>query len=329
MLKFFQHTFLQQQIVIVAIALVLWLPSFLTGAPIVMGDVSSPLYNVLVNLFPNTPLVVKIIAFVVYAFTIFLFNSVLSANRLVYRASSIGALAFVLMTAFSPELTTAYPFLFACPFILLILHTLFYINQTDRPESYMMNVGYFLAIASMFYFPYIFLIVWVLASFIIMGYNELRYQLIPITAIVMAYLILFGLGYIFGNYTVLINSYSVFFKEFEFLFDLLLNDIPIIIILFLFFIVSFIKLTANSKSDKPVNVRKRTGIATFLTVMALILFFVGEYTICNSLIFVMFAFFATMAISEFKRLRLVNIFMTILLILAILNQYLPLLVYVL
>ncbi len=324
MLRYFQHTFIQQQIVIIGIALLLWLPSFIMKTPVVITDSFSPLYVFLVNSLADNPIIIKILAFVIYAFTIFLFNSVMSANRLIYRASSIGALIFVLMTSSSINLTTAYPCLFASPFILMVMHAVFLINQTEKPESYIMNIGYFLAIASMFYFPSIFLIIWVVISLIIMGYADIRYLLTPLTSMLMLYVIMLGISFIFGDFDSLIHSYSMFFDNISLNFSLSISNMIILIFIGLIFLVSVITLLGNKNLDKSVIFRKRVGSATILALMSLGLIFIKPSIIYNSLFLIMFAFYTTMRFSDLKRIKLANLSMIFLLIMAIVNQYLPL-----
>ena len=166
-------------------ALVLWMPAFITKSAFIPGESTTPLYNVIVSILDFSPLLLNILAFAVYLVSVFLFNSVLSANRLVTKNNTVGALSFVLMMCCSPSLHSCYPFIFACPFILMAMHTLFLIYQTDNPENYMMNIGYFIAIASLFYYPSVFLVLWVMIAFIILGFRELRYMLIPLTGFLL------------------------------------------------------------------------------------------------------------------------------------------------
>ena len=152
MLKFFKHSYLAQHIVIIVMAIVLWLPTFITKSAFFIGNDNTPLYNIIVSIFDFSPFLINLIAFAVFVVAMFLFNSVLSANRLVNKYSTVGSLTFLLMMCSTSNLHICYPFILACPFILMAMHTLFLIYQTDNPENYMMNIGYFIAIASLFYF---------------------------------------------------------------------------------------------------------------------------------------------------------------------------------
>ena len=112
----------------------------------------------------------------------------------------------------------------------MAMHTLFLIYQTDNPENYMMNIGYFIAIASLFYYPSVFLMAWVLISFIILGFKEIRYLMIPIVGFLLVNGLFVGLSFLFGNSDVLIDSYSSFFRNIGFSYDMYGSDRILLII---------------------------------------------------------------------------------------------------
>lgn len=243
MLNFFKHSYISQQVAVVLMALVLWMPAFITKSAFVPGGYNTPLYNIIISLFDFSPLLLNIIAFAVYLFCIFLFNSVLSANRLVSKYSTVGALSFLLMMCCSPELHSCYPL---------------------------------------------------------------------------------GLTFLFGDINVLISSYSSFFNNLNFYYDLNKIDMILLIIFSVLFLISLLRVTSNKSSDKGSNIRKRVGVALILTVFAVIMFFLHSPAMNNSLIFMMFAFFYAMLLSDIKKSRVANIVMISVIIFIVANQYLPL-----
>ena len=324
MLNFFKHSYISQQVAVVLMALVLWMPAFITKSAFIPGEHTTPLYNIIISIFDFSPILLKIIAFVVYLFGVFFFNSVLSANRLVQKNNTIGAFVFVLMMCCVPQLHSCYPFLFACPFILMAMHTLFLIYQTENPENYMMNIGYFIAIASLFYYPSVFLMLWVVLSFMILGFREIRYLMIPITGFLLINALFVGIVFLFGDINVLIDSYSHYFRNIAFHYDLKENDKILLIIFSVLFLIAFTRTLSNKASDKGSNIRKRVGVATVLTICAIVMFFMHTPLMNNSLIFMMFAFFLSMMLSDIKKTRLANIITIIMTLIIIVNQYLPL-----
>lgn len=324
MLNFFKNSYLPQQIVVVAIALVLWLPAFITKSAFIPSEFQTPLYNVIVSLLDFSPFLLNALAFLVYLLSVFLFNSVLSANRLVSKYSTTGAFSFVVMMCCSPELHSCYPFIFACPFILMAMHTLFLIYQTDAPENYMMNIGYFIGIASMFYYPSAFLIIWVLLSFLIFKFKEMRFVLIPIVGFLIINALLLGISFLVGNYDMLIDSYSQFFRNISFSAEMTLMNKMLLIVSGILFLFTLLKSIGNSGSDKGTNVRKRIGVSFLLSLFAIVIFFMQKPLMNNALIFMMFAMFYAITLSDIRKSKIANAIMIVFLTFVIVNQYLPL-----
>lgn len=324
MLNFFKNSYISQQIVVVAIALLLWMPAFITKSAFVPSEFQTPLYNIIVSLLDFSPFLLNALTFLVYLLSVFLFNSMLSANRLVSKYSTTGAFSFVVMMCCSPELHSCYPFIFACPFILMAMHTLFLIYQTDAPENYMMNIGYFIGIASLFYYPSVFLIIWVLLSLLIFKFREVRLFLIPIMGFMLINALLLGISFMFGKYDMLIDSYSHFFRNIAFSVELTSVNKILLIISGVLFLVSVLRTVGSQGSDKGTNVRKRVGVSFLLAVFAVIIFFMQKPLMNNALIFMMFAMFYAMALSDIRKSKIANAIMVVFLILVIANQYLPL-----
>ena len=305
-------------------AIALWMPAFITKSAFIPSEGTTFLYNFIISIFDFSPFVLNILAFAVYVTSIFLFNSVLSANRLVTKNNTVGALSFVLMMCCSPQLHSCYPFIFACPFILMAMHTLFLIYQTDNPENYMMNIGYFIAIASLFYYPSVFLILWVIVSFFILGFREIRYILIPLTGFMLVNGLCIGMAILFGNIDMLLDSYSNFFRNINFFYDLKGSDNILLIIFSVLFLISLLRTISNKTSDKGSNIRKRVGVAIVLTLFAIVMFFMHSPLMNNSLIFMMFAFFYAIVLSDVKKTKIVNLITVIVTLMILANQYLPL-----
>ena len=324
MLSFFRHSYLAQHLVIILMALALWMPAFITKSAFIPGESTTPLYNIIVSIFDFSPLLINTLAFAVYLICIFLFNSVLSANRLVTKNNTVGAFTFGLMMCCVPQLHSCYPFIFACPFILMAMHTLFLIYQTDNPENYMMNIGYFIAVASLFYYPSVFLIAWVIISFLILGFREIRYIMIPVTGFLLVNGLFIGLASLFGDISMLMDSYSKFFRNINFIYDLNQGDKILLIIFGILFLLSFLRTLSNRNSDKGSNIRKRVGVTIILTIFSFVMFFMQTPLMNNSLIFMMFAFFYAIALSDIKKTKIANAITIIVTLIILANQYLPL-----
>ena len=324
MLKFFKHSYLSQHIVIVVMAIILWLPTFITKSAFFIGDDITPLYNIFISIFDFSPFLINLISFAVFVVSLFLFNSVLSANRLVNKYSTVGALTFLLMMCSTPNLHICYPFILACPFILMAMHTLFLIYQTENPENYMMNIGYFVAIASLFYYPSVFLMLWVLLSFVILGFKGLRQLLIPVVAFMIVNAMVIGIAFLVGKYNNLIEAYSTFFYNISFSFNLTSGNRIFLLTTTILFLISLVKVIGNRSSDYGSNYRKRVGVGFVLMILSVLIFFIYQPLMGNALVFMMFAFFYAIALSDIKKITIANVITILMFILVLVNQYLPL-----
>ncbi len=324
MLKFFKHSYLSQHIVIVVMAIILWLPTFITKSAFFIGDDITPLYNIFISIFDFSPFLINLISFAVFVVSLFLFNSVLSANRLVNKYSTVGALTFLLMMCSTPNMHICYPFILACPFILMAMHTLFLIYQTENPENYMMNIGYFVAIASLFYYPSVFLMLWVLLSFVILGFKGLRQLLIPVVAFMIVNAMVIGIAFLVGKYNNLIEAYSTFFDNISFSFNLTSGNRIFLLTTTILFLISLVKVIGNRSSDYGSNYRKRVGVGFVLMILSVLIFFIYQPLMGNALVFMMFAFFYAIALSDIKKITIANVITILMFILVLVNQYLPL-----
>ena len=207
----------------------------------------------------------------------------------------------------------------------MAMHTLFLIYQTDNPENYMMNIGYFIAVASLFYYPSVFLVLWVIISFLILGFREIRYIMIPVTGFLLVNGLFIGLASLFGDISMLMDSYSKFFRNISFSYNLNQSDKILLLIFSVLFLISFLRTLGNRNSDKGSNVRKRVGVAVVLTIFSFVMFFMHTPLMNNSLVFMMFAFFYAMALSDIKKTKIANVITIIVTLIILANQYLPLL----
>lgn len=324
MLKFFKHSYLTQHIVIIVMAIVLWLPTFISRSAFFIGDDNTPLYNIIISLFDFSPFIINTIVFVVFVISLFLFNSVLSANRLVNKYSTVGSLTFLLMMCSTSDLHICYPFIMACPFILMAMHTLFLIYQTENPENYMMNIGYFIAVASLFYYPSVFLMLWVFVSFLILGFRKLRYLLIPFVAFMIVNAIVIGIAFLFGNYDNLIESYSFFFNNITLSSDMTVGNVFMLILTTSLFIISLIKVLGSRNSDYGSNFKKKVGVGIVMTMLSALVLFMHGPLMGNIMIFMMYAFFYAIALSDMKKSKIADIVMIVMTVIILANQYLPL-----
>ena len=301
MLKFFKHSYIAQLVVIVLLIAVLWIPAL-------GGHVSA----------------MTIFTFVVFGVSVFFFNSMLSVNQLVTRNSSIGALVFVLCLTLVPINAELFGFYLACPIIMMVLQTIYLLYQIEKPEPYLMNAGFFLALASMFYHPAIILVIWVLLAMLIMDIRSVKLFLIPIMGFVFPYFILFV--YFYFNKTLIENvrDYALAINELRFMrLEIGTAEIVVFILVFISLILSLMMIKSGN-ADNSMSMRKKVNVTIWLFVFSLMMLFLHKPVMSNGLIFMTLAVFVSMALCYVKKSKIIDIVLVLMMLAIIANQYLPL-----
>lgn len=325
MLKFFRHSYIAQLVVIVLLLVVLWIPAFVTQLrDTAVGTPTTPLYNLIAGLFDSSSSAMTVLVFVVFGLCALFFNSMLSVNQLVTRNSSIGAFVFVLCLCCVPIKDEYYPFLLAIPFIMMVIQTFYLIYQVEKPEPYLMNAGFFLALASMFYFPSIILIIWMLLAMLVMDFRDPKHFLIPIIGFFVPYFILFVCFYFNHTLVEKFNDYILAFNEIGFE-KLGVNtaDWMVLVIAFALTWLS-IMVILSDKTDNAVATRKKVSITIWLFFFGFMMLFMQKPVMFNGLVFIVMAIFVSMVLCYVKKTKIVDIVIIVLMMAIIANQYLPL-----
>ncbi|MBP5644174.1 MAG: hypothetical protein J6X10_08125 [Bacteroidales bacterium] len=325
MLKFFKHNYIAQLIVIVLLLVALWIPVFISHvSEVAVGTPTTPLYNLIAGIFGSSSLAMTIFAFIIFSVSVLFFNSMLSVNQLVTRNSSIGAFVFVLCMCCVPIQDEFYPFMLACPFIMMAMQTVYLIYQVEKPEAYLMNAGLFVALASMFYFPAIILIIWVLLSILIMDVRGVRLSMIPVLGLMFPYFILFVIFYFNQTFIDNIHNYSLVFNELSLeKLGIGTSEMIVFALLFVFLILSLMMIKSGN-ADNSVSTRKKVNVTILLFVFSFIMLFMKKPVMCNGLIFLVLSVFISMALCYVKKSKLIDIVLIIMMLAVIANQYLPL-----
>lgn len=325
MLKFFRHSYIAQLVVIVLLLVALWIPAFVTQLrDTAVGTPTTPLYNLIAGLFESSSSAMTVLVFIVFGLSALFFNSMLSVNQLVTRNSSIGAFVFVLCLCCVPIKDEYYPFLLAIPFIMMVIQTFYLIYQVEKPEPYLMNAGFFLALASMFYFPSIILIIWMLLAMLVMDFRDPKHFLIPIIGFFVPYFILFVCFYFNHTLVEKFNDYILAFNEIGFE-KLGVNtaDWMVLVIAFALTWLS-IMVILSDKTDNAVATRKKVSITIWLFFFGFMMLFMQKPVMFNGLVFIVMAIFVSMVLCYVKKTKIVDIVIIVLMMAIIANQYLPL-----
>ena len=131
MIKFFRQSYIIQYIVLAVLSVALWIPAFVSGTvDLALTSPVTPLYNWISGLLDVSPLAMMITSFVLMILEALFFNSMLVANQIVPKVSTMGAFVFLLFCRGACQQTLAVlifksldvAFKFAALFVQVILY---------------------------------------------------------------------------------------------------------------------------------------------------------------------------------------------------------------
>jgi len=189
-IKFFKSSFFIQYLVIAVIGLSLWISAFIEppGMPAPEGPV--PLYALLYHIFINQPFLSTLVGFLLVIAETYWLTTILSHHELVLKNSSLSALVFLVLLSFLPGQLALNPINISLGFMILILyHLLISYNKPEHLDR-IFAAGFFTAIASLFYVPFLLWFVFVIISFLVFRAGNWRAWLAGLIGLVTPFLYL-------------------------------------------------------------------------------------------------------------------------------------------
>ena len=322
MIKFFRQSYAVQYVVIALMLTAFWLPSFIGGQ--VHTGLSSPvtpLYVLVDGLLDFSPYMQLAFAFLLMMIEAAVFNLILVENQIVGKVSTMGAFVFVIMMNLTRAQVNFYPFALATLFILLMLREVFLVYVSQKPEVDLLKAGIYSALASMCYFPSIFLIIWMLIALSVAQKGSLRLQLIPIIGFFGVYFFYFTGIFLFGDFLNTIHAYRDWFAALHFTVSGF--NLKIIILLSLLIVATIMLLFTGGSGnfEKTVAVRTKMTQSVLLLLLGVVLLFLGGNVLLNGLIFIGLAVVIAYEFSYMGNTGWANLFLLLFLLLVFANHY--------
>lgn len=323
MIKFFRQSYIIQYIVLAVLAVALWIPAFVSGTvDLTLASPVTPIYNWLFGILNASTLAMMITAFVLMILEALFFNSMLVANQIVPKVSTMGAFVFLLFMNLTLTQTSFYPFALSLFFILAMLHICYLVYQSQNPEIYLLNAGICLALATMCYFPSIVLIIWVLISLIVSHFSSMRLQIIPIIGFLFPYFIYFGGTYLFGDLPSVLQGYSDYFANISLATSGFKGRYIALFAVLTVFVLMPLFNSRNYCFEKSIAVRAKMTMTVIMLLFSIILLFAGGNPLLHGLIFLVLAVIATYDLSYVDKTGPADIILTLFVVLIFLNRYL-------
>lgn len=272
------HPFLFGLLIIIAI--VFWLDGFIFFRQTELPDQNAaPLYLLISDLFENHKMISLIFSFFFMLLQAFMFNRVIADKSIVDRNSWLPALIFIVLISSSFNLFGLQPIWFANFFMLIALDKVFEVFNEDSVNIEIFNVGLFISIASLFYFPATLFIILLISALVLYYQLNLRAILASIGGLILPWIFVILYYYWFD----LLGEKLVYLQELSINFNLL--ALPItpfgwasIGVIGLISITAIVRLYLGTLRDKPIRIRKRLQILLIYLVLSIVsIAFVGTH----------------------------------------------------
>lgn len=330
LIQLFRKSYLFQYILLLLLAFVFWFGAFLHPSiiPVDATPFLTPGYSLLLRLLQGNHFLQILIAFILVFSGALLFNYSLTKFDLVPKNTLVPAMVYVVLMSYSPSLLGLHPVVIPTFLTVLILFYLFQVYTEEGAFAQIFNIGLLIGISSLFYFPSIFLIVFIWLTFIVYRLYSWREWVIPLTGIVTPYLFLFTYYFMIDGLKPPYLAYLTYFSKltiFKFSFDFSVMNYVITTLLALLFIWSAFMLLGDIQ-EKIISLRKRYWAVFWLLNAAILTYIISdnffkwhqEFILIPASVFIAYAF------SQLKSLKWAEIFWIVFVLLIAINNLLVL-----
>ncbi|MBQ6726007.1 MAG: hypothetical protein IJQ89_05445 [Bacteroidales bacterium] len=205
----FKKDYIQQVAFIAFASIALWGKSlFFSARAAVVSEPYSLVYSHLESFALSHHLLAVIIAFVLVIAEGFYLNHILVSNNLIHSTTLFPAFAYIMLMGSDVANQTFTPQLFSNIFLLIALHNI--INCYNQEHSYekVFNASFCIALAFLFYFPSVFMLLFVIITFVVYKLYYWREWLVLLLGFIAPFFSLFAYYYIVDSLDVVLQKLS-------------------------------------------------------------------------------------------------------------------------
>ena len=257
MLNYIRSNKISLLLLLPVLAILLWEQSFREIELIIFPFDKNPmpLYQLTVLLIPPIPFLFSFFGLVLVLFNSFLITRLNKKYMLIEARTYLPALIYIIYSGIFIPLQVYNPVILASTFVLLAIDKVFNTYYEKFKITDFFDASFFIAIASLFYFNVIYLILFIWIRIINLGRGRFKTTLVTITGLVAPYFFTWSFYYLNSNTDVLFSDITSNFST-----DIFIPDIDVSYIAFFVFsavliFLSSIKLIRNFRSIK-INIRK-------------------------------------------------------------------------
>lgn len=246
-------------ILLIILAVLLWLDGFIFHANVLLPETySAPLYGPIARLFNQYTLLGVLLSFVFMMLQAFMLNRIITDKNLTERNSFLPALMYIVFMSAYIGFMGLQPALFANFFLILALDKIFEVFSEEAVHVEIFNVGFFIALAGLFYLPALLIFLLLIVSLILYFVFGLRSLMAAIMGFVVPFIFTFLYYFWFDRTEEWLQIYTEMWDIGGGLPEDLTAFGWISLVLFLLLgLISVLKLYVGILPDRPVRIRKR------------------------------------------------------------------------
>lgn len=211
-------------------------------------------------------------------------NFILNRNRLSLRPNLFPGVFYILMVSISREYLSLNPILLGNIFIIIMIINLFKTYRISQCNGPIFNIGFFIAVASSFYFPYIAYLIPCAIGLLILRAFRIKERILYVLGAATFLYLFFAVFYFFDLYPHFYSDYFLSNLSLPELSTILLSDIIPIVLFSIGILVSILNYY-NLRKKKSIQSQKKIDILFWLMIWSpLLLIMWNSISIVNLLI---------------------------------------------
>lgn len=326
LIRFFRSSFLIQYITLILITAAIWVPGFISPAPVPeQPQYIAPLFEMASYFAGLHPTVSPLLAVLLVFIAALALNNILIYHDLAPVNSILPAFLFILMMGSNPLGLGIHPFLIALPFFNWFLHIIF--RSNDEPENFIsvFNACIILAVISMIAPTSLFLFLLIWMALLVFGTFNGRNLIISVMGFLLPYVYLAVYYFWIDRLPEALMAYRLFFLDlFDFSYKI---DVLQFIIWGVFIVMMLIPAayrTSNTLSSYNISFRKKMALTGWLLAFTFPMIFLKGDIDDHTLIYLPSVILIAHFYHSFKKPVWQEIVLLTYLLLILMNNYLRL-----
>lgn len=267
----FKKSYIHQGAFIAVAAIALWGKTFFSAGPAaVETEPYSLFYSYLESFALAYPMAAVVVAMVLTIAEGLYLNHILVSNNLIHTTTLFPAFAYVLIMGSDAANHTFTPILFSNIFLLIALQNIINCYNQDHSYEKVFNASFCIALAFLFYFPSIYMLFFVLATFVVYKLYYWREWLVLLLGFIAPFFSLFAYYYVVDKLNMVLARLSSEAMRFTIIIDI--SDTAKLIcsaVMALFALVSLVSIIGGLP-QKVIIYRKKTSVMLLLMLVGIL-----------------------------------------------------------